>query len=75
MYVTQSIISRLRNYRPKPRGVVPGGAGGAMTPPDFGRTVKPISTRRGGGQILPNKQYWPPRIFRPSYGPESRLQL
>ena len=30
------------------RGVVPGGAGGAggaMAPPDFGRSVNPISTR------------------------------
>ena len=27
------------------RSVVPGGAGGAMTPPDFGRLVNPISTR------------------------------
>ena len=27
------------------RGVVPGGAGGAMTPPDFGRSVNSISTR------------------------------
>ena len=28
-----------------PRGVVPGGAGGAMAPPDIGRSVTPISTR------------------------------
>ena len=27
------------------RGVVPGGAGGTMTPPDFGRSVNSISTR------------------------------
>ena len=27
------------------RGVVPGGAGGAMAPPDFVRSVNPISTR------------------------------
>ena len=33
------------------RGVVPGGAGVAMAPPDFGRTINPISTR--GGQIMP----------------------
>ena len=25
--------------------VVPGGAGGAMAPPDFGRSVNPISTK------------------------------
>ena len=29
----------------QPRGVVPGGAGDAMAPPDFGRSVNPISTR------------------------------
>ena len=27
------------------RGVVPGDAGGAMVPPDFGRSGNPISTR------------------------------
>ena len=27
------------------RGVVPGGAGGAMALPDFGRSVNPISTK------------------------------
>ena len=27
------------------RGVVPGDAGGAMAPPDFGRSGNPISTR------------------------------
>ena len=31
----------------KVRGVVLWGAGGAMAPPDFGRLVNPISTRRG----------------------------
>ena len=30
-------------YRP----VVPGGAGSAMAPPDFGRSVNPISTKGG----------------------------
>ena len=29
------------------RGVIPGGAGGAMAPPGFGRSVNPISTREG----------------------------
>ena len=33
------------------RGVVPGGAGDAMTPPDFGRSVIPISTR--GDRLCP----------------------
>ena len=32
------------------RGVVPGGAGGTMAPPDFGRSVNPILT---GKQIMP----------------------
>ena len=35
----------LRNSPCKPRPVVPGGAGGAMAPPDFGRSVNPISTK------------------------------
>ena len=50
------------------RGVVPGGAGGAMAPPDFGRSVNPISTR--GKRLCPPNYYWQPRIFRPSDGPE-----
>ena len=33
------------------RGVVPVGAGGAMAPPDFSRSVNPISTR--GGRLCP----------------------
>ena len=33
------------------RPVVPGGAGGAMAPPDFGRLVNPISTK--GGRLCP----------------------
>ena len=49
------------------RGVVPGGAGGGMAPPDFGRSVNPISTRRG--RLCPPYYYWHPQIFRPSYGP------
>ena len=36
-------------------------------PPDFGRSVNPISTRRG--RLCPPHWYWHPRIFRPSYGP------
>ena len=31
----------------KSRPVVPGGAGGAMAPPDFGISVNPISTKAG----------------------------
>ena len=33
------------------RGVVPGGAGGAMAPPDFGRSVNPFSIK--GGKLCP----------------------
>ena len=33
------------------RGVVPGDAGGAMAPPDFGRSGNPISIR--GGRLCP----------------------
>ena len=36
----------------KGRPVVPVGAGDAMAPPDFGRSVNTISTR-GWGQIMP----------------------
>ena len=35
------------------RHVVPGGAGVAMAPPDFGRSVNPISTK-GGRLCTPN---------------------
>ena len=37
-FVNCSICSLLR------RPVIPGGVGGAMAPPDFGISVKPIST-------------------------------
>ena len=37
------------------RGVVPVGAGGAMVPPDFCRSVKPIGNLNQGGQIMPTK--------------------
>ena len=36
-------------------------------PPDFGRSVNPISTR--GGHIIPTQYYVPPQIFRPCDGP------
>ena len=42
----------------KIRGVVPGGAGGAMASPDFSRLVKPISTRRD--RLCPPHYYWHP---------------
>ena len=40
------------------RGVVPGGAGGAMATPDFGRSVNPILTR--GDRLCPPQYYEPP---------------
>ena len=36
------------------RGVVPGGAVGAMAPPNFGRLVNPITTRGVGILCPPN---------------------
>ena len=47
------------------RPVVPGGA---MAPPDFGRSVNPILTM--GDRLYPPNYYWYPQIFRPSDGPE-----
>ena len=41
------IIYNQCHFRP----VVPGGAGGAMAPPDFGRSVNPISTK--GDRLCP----------------------
>ena len=40
------ILAIIDDYGILYRPVVPGGAEGAMAPPDFGRSVKPISTRR-----------------------------
>ena len=37
-----------------------------MAPPDFGRSVNPISTR--GDRLCPSNYYWPSRIFKPSDG-------
>ena len=42
------------------RGVVPGDAGGAMVPPDFGRSVNPISIL--GGRICPPNNTGTPRF-------------
>ena len=39
--------SRIELFANKCRSVVPGDAGGAIAPPDFGRSVNPISTMRG----------------------------
>ena len=50
----------------KRRPVVPGCA---MAHSDFGRSVKPISTR--GDRLCPPNYYWHTRIFRPCNSPES----
>ena len=42
----------------------PGGPGGPLAPPIFGRSVNPIQT--GGGQIIPTYYYWHPQCFSPS---------
>ena len=42
------------------RPVVPGGAGGAMAPPDFGRSVNPITT--SGGRLCPQNNTGTPGI-------------
>ena len=39
----------------------PGGPGGPLAPPIFGRSVNPVQTR--GGQIIPTFYYWPPVVF------------
>ena len=44
----------------------PVGAWCVWHPPDFGRSVNPIST---GGHIMPTTLQLTPRIFRPSYDP------
>ena len=44
----------------------PVGAGGAMAPPDLGRSVNPISAR--GGRLRPPNYNQHPQIFRHSYG-------
>ena len=43
--VSTSDLIRKKEKERSARGVVPGGAGGAMAHPDFGRSVNPISTR------------------------------
>ena len=52
------------------RSVVPGGAGGAMATPDFGRSVNPISTRGTPNYYV---LHWHPRILRPYDGPGMAL--
>ena len=44
---------------------------GRVAPPDFIRSVNPISTRRrrGGDRLCPPNNTGTPRIFRPSYCP------
>ena len=50
------------------RAVASGGAGRALAPPGFGRTINSISTR---GADLAYHSTASPQIFRPCDGPES----
>ena len=52
------------------RPVVPGGAGGAMAPPIFGRSVNPISTK--GGRLYPPNITGTPGF---SDGPDFRYKV
>ena len=45
-----------------------GGQGGKFPPPDFGRSINPISTR--GSRLCSPHYYVPSRIFRPCDGPD-----
>ena len=64
MYLIQNTYTATFNAMYVCRGVIPGRA---MAPPDFGRSVNPISTS-GDRLCLPN-YYLHPRIFSPSDGP------
>ena len=50
----------------------PGVSSLGVAPPDFGRSVNPIST--WGDRLCPPNYYWQPRISRPSDGPEVKRQ-
>ena len=56
------------------RGVVPGDAGGAMAPPDFGRSGNPISTRGTDYARLLNYKWHPRFLDLPSALTWSTLQ-
>ena len=45
MYTISDAQPEIQILNGLPRPVIPGGAGGAMTPPIFGTSVNPISTR------------------------------
>ena len=47
----RGFINQLHKKTMAIRPVVPGGAGGAMAPPNFGRSVNPTSTK--GGRLCP----------------------
>ena len=51
------------------QGCGPGGCRGCQGPPDFGKSVNPISTRAlQGDRLFPPIYYQDPQIFRPSDG-------
>ena len=76
-FITSSTFIDFTNFAPPPwllesRGFVPGGAQGAMAPPDFGWSVNPISTR-GTEYAHLITYYWHPQIFRPCAIPDTYL--
>ena len=56
MYSTFNRVYRVVHSR----GVVPGGAVGAIAPPHFGRSLNPISTRGVGGDYAHQIKMAPP---------------
>ena len=52
------------------RGVVPGGAGGAMTPQILANQLS--LSQPGGDRLCPPNYYWHSQIFRPSDSPDSK---
>ena len=68
MYSRLSTACQKKCIEPKYRdnGVVPEGAGDAMAPPDFGRTVNPISTK-GGRLCTPNNTDTPNNNGTPGF--------
>jgi hypothetical protein len=67
LHVLQLVAAVLHNNQSRrKKGVWKGGNYPKLV---YGRSVKPISTGGGGGQIMSTIFLRAPRIFRPSYGP------
>ena len=59
MYVSSGSSVNVHAFAVVPE---PGGPGGPLAPPIFGKSVNPIPT--GGWQIIPTYYYWPPpKVF------------